>query len=99
MLEAQARCPHLGHAHDDLDVLMVPAHFGVVIEVDVSEHEGPVRGIAPDAADELGHQPGPPLLQELVVDRLVEMAEHIHVSPAQLHAQTVFESRRHGRVV
>ena len=59
--------PDALEADDDLDLAVVLADLSVVVEVDVDEHERPVGLVGSDPADDLGHERGAPLLEELVV--------------------------------
>ena len=85
--------------HDDLDLPVVLTHLAVIVEVDVSDHVAPVRMVLTDAAHELADQRRPTLLEQLVVDGLIEVAEHVHVAPPQLDTEAVLESRHRDRGV
>ena len=87
--------PTRRQAYDDLHLGMVLADLGAVVEVDVGDDKRPVGVLLADPADDLGHQRRAPLLQQLVVHGLIEVAEHVHVTPPQLHLHAVLESRRH----
>ena len=69
-------------AHDDLDVLVVVAHLAAVVELDAHQHER-----EPGRVAQRREQRAAPLLQQLVVDGLVEVPEHVHVAPAQADAR------------
>src|SRR5262249_19179133 len=57
---------------------VVVAHLGAVVELDAHEHEREPADVA-----KRREQRPPPLLEQLVVDGLVEVAEHVHVAPPQ----------------
>ena len=84
-------------ADDHIDLAVFLADLRPVVEVDMSEDVAAVRVVGPDAADQLGEERDAALLEQLVVHRLVEVAEHVHVAPAQLDAQRLLEWRRHGQ--
>ena len=77
--------------------LVVLAHLGPVVEVDLGEDVAAVGMFVARAPHDLGHQRDPALLEQLVVDRLVEVAEQVDVAPAELDADALLECRRHGR--
>jgi hypothetical protein len=55
-----------------------------MVEIDVGDDESAVNVTIPGAPHDLGHQRHPALLQELVVDGLIQVAEQVDVAPAQL---------------
>jgi hypothetical protein len=83
----------------DVHLAMVLAHLGVVVEVHVSQDvtAGPMLLAA--ATHDVGDQGDAPLLDQLVVDRLIEVTQHVHVSPPQLDADAVLETGGHGPAV
>ena len=58
----------MGKARDDRHLAVVLAHLCVVVEVDVCNYERAMGAVDADAANELGHQRGAALLEQLVVD-------------------------------
>ncbi len=70
---------------------MVLADLGVVVQIHVSENET-AGGLIAGPANDLDDQRRAAFLEQLVVDGLVEVAEHVHVAPAQLHAEAVLET-------
>jgi hypothetical protein len=61
-----------------LDLAVAGADLVEVVELHAGEDEREAQ-----IAAQRGDQRRAPLLQQLVVDRLVEVAEHVHVAPPQ----------------
>jgi hypothetical protein len=74
--------PQPGDAGDHLDLAVGEAHLPLVVELDPHQREPEPVVLAHGR-----EQRRPPLLEQLVVDGLVEMAELVDVAPAQGHPQ------------
>ena len=85
----------MGEPEDHVDLFVVLAHLTVIVEVHMGEDEAAVSVVAADARwTSSAIIAIAALLEQLVVDGLVQVAEHVHVAPAELDADALLESRR-----